>query len=1566
MANIRMSQAVLVQELKDWEFKQTDLDNWMPVKTVPTNVHLDLIANDVIPDPFLGFNELKCEWVADKSWTYRTKLPDIGPTREGQVHELVFDGLDTFATVKVNGNVVLESDNMFIPHRIDVTKKLEGGSANFLEIDFRSALYEGRKIKDAHPEHKWVGFNADMARLATRKAQYHWGWDWGPVLMTCGPWRAVRLETSYARISDMRVDYDLNESLDDVVVRVAVSTERSSETDVKIAIRSDKDLISEKTVTVDSKGFAKADFHISQPKLWYPYGYGKQPLYTCEAVLVLNGHDVQSCSRRIGFRRGELVQEPDEVGKTFFFRINGIDVFCGGSCWIPADSFTPRITKERYQSWLQTMVDGYQVMIRIWGGGIWEEDIFYDTCDELGILVWQDFMFGCGNYPAAIKEFRDSVEAECVAQVKRIRHHPSIIIYAGNNEDYQVQEQCGLTYDYSDKNPENWLKTDFPARYIYEKMLPEVIASHSPHVPYHPGSPWGDGLISSDQTVGDMHQWNVWHGTQEKYQIFDTLGGRFNSEFGMEAFPHIDTIKYYVTDPTELYPQSHMIDFHNKADGHERRIATYLIENFRTTDPSLEAYIHLTQLSQSDALMYGYRGWRRQWGQKRHCGGALVWQFNDCWPVTSWAIIDYFQRKKPAYYAMRRVLAPIAIAVKRAHHDWSVVHARPAKTSTYECWVSSNSTKDVTASKVELKFISIATGKEIKRAMTRESIKITANGTTNIFEGVIDNEKEEPHVLAARIWVDGEGGLVSRDVDWPQPLKYLNMEKRGVKVSFNDGKITVTSNKPTKGLVFEEREGVLVNDSAVDIVPGDEQVITVRGLKSGDAPLKWRYYGQLMEDLSASVDRYRSVFERLFPGRSIEQLAPLSKDDLIAIIGIPPAKNDQSTQISELGSPISTLGSEGAESLETLIQAPEQDPVADEATLHQARVHGISDDVNGLSLSLDRPSSYVGVSSITAALKVICRVAPATRRLLALGHTETALPSRTDSPDVTSIDPAYLPPAELGQVLIETYFRKVHPLMPMLDEKHFWQTWLYGERKDHAWMALLNTVLALGSVMSSDCTDNSHDAYYQRAMQLLDLDSLGSGNLLVVQALGLLSGYYLHYVSRPNLANSLMGATLRQATVLGLHREYTDAGVDSGISAHKTMSADIRRRTWWSLYVLDTWANTTTGRPSLGQQDKGITVQVPYVKDVSDPATASFLPLVHNVAFCRIASQIQDVLSASPLLPFDDLNRLDKELLQWHTSLPIYLKPASSSTTENQRPQKRDTIAKILETPSMIMHWKYQNLRLLLHRPYLLATALRNGDRDLLSAEEKVGSTRCQAIAARTIEDISDVCPEDLLAGWNGVWFMYQAVMVPLVCISSSLGKSRKQVADDKQNIATTNLTTVETADEDAKHHEQVRLQERQALIEKALQFFERMDRWSVAAKKSHDVVSRLYEVSKILASDNWEHILAAQDQSARVHNPSLDIGTAVSGHIDQANDFDKTQLPFSSSDMMTKDIWGLSPNGAAAMNNFWFDDMMWDVPVADIEMFENTGNGLSYSELDWLASLDTQTANEQTWQFQQ
>ncbi|PWY77030.1 beta-mannosidase [Aspergillus heteromorphus CBS 117.55] len=829
-----------------WHFKDSEdkaPEAWMPVPLVPSVIHQDLQANGKLKDPYVGFNELAARWVNEKSWVYR-KVIQKPAVPAGSAVVLAFDGLDTFATVKLDSNVILESNNMFQGHRVDVTTALENEGEHVLEIEFDCAMLRARELRKQDSKHNWASFNGDPARMSVRKAQYHWGWDWGPVLMTAGIWREVRLEVYYARLADLWTAVDLDSSYQSAQISAFAELDAAqfnSTYKVNFTLSLHGKEIARQAAIPGNK-VAKVTFDVDQPHLWWPHGYGEPNLYEITASLEKDQSEIHNLVKKIGIRTAEVIQQPDKHGKSFFFRINGTDIFCGGSCWIPADNILPNISPERYRKWIELMVAGRQAMVRVWGGGCYEDDSFYQACDDLGVLVWQDFMFGCGNYPTW-PELLDSIEQEAIYNVRRLRHHPSIVLYAGNNEDYQVQEQAGLTYNYEDKNPENWLKTDFPARYIYEKLLPSVVESFSPKTFYHPGSPWGDGKITSDPTVGDMHQWNVWHGTQEKYQIFDTLGGRFNSEFGMEAFPHLSTIEYFVENEKDKYPQSHVLDFHNKADGHERRIATYLVENLRAAN-DLETYIYLTQVVQAETMMFGYRGWRRQWGDERHCGGALLWQLNDCWPTISWAIVDYFLRPKPAFYAVARVLKQVAIGVRREHHDWSVTHAQPPKTSKYELWVVSALQEEIPG-KVELQFVSVDTGLEIRERIVRD-VRIVPNGTTNVVDGIIDHTIDtEPHVLAARLWLDGE--IVARDVDWPQPFKYLDFRDRGLEVTkinetSDQQTFKINTRKPVKCLVFEERDGTTFSDSAMDIVPGDEQTVTVIGLKT--ATLSYKFLGQ--------------------------------------------------------------------------------------------------------------------------------------------------------------------------------------------------------------------------------------------------------------------------------------------------------------------------------------------------------------------------------------------------------------------------------------------------------------------------------------------------------------------------------------------------------------------------------------------------------------------------------------------------------------------------------------------------------------------------------------------------
>lgn len=685
--------------------------------------------------------------------------------------------------------------------------------------------------------------------------------------MTCGPWRPITLEVFESRIADLYFTTDVHESLKSAEM-VAMADVEGSATAVKFDVTLAGVLISSETAKVED-GLARSTFKFDEPSLWYPVRYGKQPLYSLTATLLHSHTEIASQSKRFGLRRAELVQRPmtDQPGTTFFFQVNNIPIFCGGSDWIPADNFIPRISREKYYDWVKLVADGNQFMIRVWGGGIYEEQAFYDACDELGVLVWQDFMFGCGNYPAH-PEMLASIKREAEENLKLLRHHTSIIIWAGNNEDYQYQEQESLTYDPSNKDSESWLKTNFPARYIYEKVLADACTKLIPDTYYHFGSPWG-GKDTTDPTIGDIHQWNVWHGSQEKYQNFDKLIGRFVSEFGMEAFPSMKTIDAFLPlgkDDPDRYPQSSTVDFHNKADGHERRIALYLVENMRYSPDPFEQFVYCTQLMQAECLSSAYRLWKRQWKGpgREYCGGALVWQINDCWPVTSWAIVDYYLRPKMAYFAVKREMALLSIGMTRRVTETprSKYSRIISKEHTIELWGSNLGLEDLTVD-VMIKAFDVATGTLIHEETMHKSFELLANRSTEIaaFPVPVRSSGDgscgaESVVVAAYLLDVKTGAQRARYVNWPEPLKYAPLQRpRELVVRLGDSGdvVEISAEVPLKGVVVEWEEseeeaaagrGVVLEDNGVDVVPGEVVKIGVRGAKR-DLVFEGRYLGMV-------------------------------------------------------------------------------------------------------------------------------------------------------------------------------------------------------------------------------------------------------------------------------------------------------------------------------------------------------------------------------------------------------------------------------------------------------------------------------------------------------------------------------------------------------------------------------------------------------------------------------------------------------------------------------------------------------------------------------------------------
>lgn len=833
-----------------WTFKQASKaeSSFLPTAQFPTAIHLDLMHHGIIPDPFLNENAALVQWVGEEEWLYRTTFYAPANDAHDTSFELVFEGLDTHATISLNSREIKKTDNMFIEYRVDVTDCIKPGKENELEIIFHSSFLIGKQLEKEAAQKPLFFHNGDSSRLQVRKAPYSYGWDFIPIFLTCGPWRPIYLDSYTTKFTEFTVVAVVAKDLSSAKVRVAADVEGSQAVGVKVRILDPQgQLVQEKDVLLaDEPNIAQTEFDISNPELWWPSGNGSQPLYQVTAVAYGPKVTLCSVSKRIGLRRIQLIQQPlkEQPGTTFFIEANNVPIFCRGANWTPADAFLPQITPQKYRAWLELAARGNHNMIRVWGGGVYEDHVFYDLCDELGIMIWQDFMFACGSYPVTPKYLKD-IEEEAIYNVKRLRSHPCVVLWCGNNEDHMFADRYNAEYDYEDLNPENWLKTNWPARIIYDKILKEICEEHVPEIPYHPGSPWG-GKPAMDPTVGDVHAWGVWMKASEQYpyQWYYKLSGRFVSEFGLKSYPPVKTINEFITDPGERYPQSRTLDAHLKASSKTpwakdyRSVALYIMENFRI-GKSLEQWVYGSQLSQAEAMHFAFSGWRRLWKGPGHeeCAGTLVWVLNDAFPSVSWSLADYHVRPKHAYYSIKRALEPIVVCANRVEVEKSrpseFTEAHVVRETRLQVW-GSNFGVQREPFQLLLQKIDVGSGKTMwERSL---DVVLPGNRSTELFDEPLEETASRTTLVFARLMRAGK--VVSRFLDWPQPLKYLDLPRPDVKVRVRDDDVFVSADLPVKGLVLQiDDDKVRFDDNCIDLAPGEEQVISAEGLRGREVKI---------------------------------------------------------------------------------------------------------------------------------------------------------------------------------------------------------------------------------------------------------------------------------------------------------------------------------------------------------------------------------------------------------------------------------------------------------------------------------------------------------------------------------------------------------------------------------------------------------------------------------------------------------------------------------------------------------------------------------------------------------
>lgn len=750
---------------------------------VPGCVHTDLLAAGAIPDPFLGRNETEVAWVGRRDWTYETDLP---ATNGHEQTDLVFEGLDTAAEVLLDGRLLGRTRNMHRSYRFDVTG-LEGR----LSVRFVSAYAEAEAVRGKVGERP-AAYSEPFQYI--RKMACSFGWDWGPTLVTAGIWRPARLEHwSTARIARVRplVTVEVEHRLG--VVELAVDVERTR-VEAPLDVEATVGGVRVRASLDGASGVVRLE--VPDVRLWWPRGYGEQPLYDVELMLS-HGDDVLDVwRRRVGFRSVELDTSEDEHGTGFTFVINGERIFARGVNWIPDDVFPSRITRERYRERLTQAVAAGVDLVRVWGGGIYESADFYDACDELGLLVWQDFPFACAAYPEE-QPLRGEVEAEARENVVRLMPHPSLVLWNGNNENL---------WGFRDWGWESRLGGDSWGEGYYLGVLPRVVAELDPTRPYTAGSPWSGSWERhpNDPAHGTHHSWEVWN--REDYAEYRREVPRFMAEFGWQAPPAYATLRRALPGE-KLAADSPGMLHHQKAEDGNGKLRRGLERHFAFPEGDFDRWHYLTQVNQARAVATGIEHWRSNWPV---CAGTVVWQLNDCWPVTSWAAIDGDGREKPLYHELRRLYADRLLtvqgravaAVNQGAREWAGV--------------------------VRLRRMSVE-GVVIGEA----SVEFAAGARA---VALVDVPKELEPVEAKEFLVVDADGL--RALYFPAPDREIPYPRPEFDVAVAPGSVTVTAHTLVRDLLLQADRldpAARADRGLVTLLPGERVTIGVSGWKTPDA-----------------------------------------------------------------------------------------------------------------------------------------------------------------------------------------------------------------------------------------------------------------------------------------------------------------------------------------------------------------------------------------------------------------------------------------------------------------------------------------------------------------------------------------------------------------------------------------------------------------------------------------------------------------------------------------------------------------------------------------------------------